>query len=48
MVEGGKYYNDCLYSKTQKPGTFYQYVNLNYGIAGTIVEIITQQRYDIY
>lgn len=27
---------------------YYQYVNLNFGIAGTIVEIFTQIRFDEY
>jgi CubicO group peptidase (beta-lactamase class C family) len=47
-VRGGKYFNDCLYSKTHKPGTYFQYVNLNFGIAGTVVEVIAKQRYDLY
>lgn len=48
LLKGGKFYNDCLYSSTHKPGTYFHYVNLNFGIAGTIVEILTQKRYDLY
>ena len=46
LIPGGKYYNECLYSKTHKPGSYYQYVNLNFGIAGTIVEILSNTRFD--
>jgi CubicO group peptidase (beta-lactamase class C family) len=48
LVKGGKFYGDCVYSKTYPPGTHYQYVNLNFGIAGTIVEIISNTRFDEY
>lgn len=36
LYPGGKYYNKCLFG-TMEPGTHYQYVNLNFGIAGAIV-----------
>ena len=32
----------------QAPGRFFHYVNLNFGVLGTVVEAITQQRFDIY
>lgn len=48
LVEGGKYYNKCLYSATAAPGKHYQYVNLNFGIAGAIVEKISGIRFDIF
>jgi CubicO group peptidase (beta-lactamase class C family) len=48
LLPGGKYYNECLFSKTHKPGSYFQYVNLNFGIAGTIVEILSNTRFDIY
>ncbi len=47
-MEGGKYYNKCLYSATAAPGKHYQYVNLNFGIAGAIVEKISGIRFDIF
>ena len=40
------YYDGC-YSKTEAPG-FYQYVNMNYCLLGTIIESITKERYDKY
>jgi CubicO group peptidase (beta-lactamase class C family) len=48
LIKGGKYYNDCVFSKSHKPGEYFQYVNLNFGIAGTIVEIVSGVRYDLY
>jgi CubicO group peptidase (beta-lactamase class C family) len=48
LIKGGRFYNDCLYSSKHKPGTYFDYVNLNFGIAGTIVEILTQKRFDEY
>jgi len=48
LLKGGKFYNDCLYSSTHKPGTYFHYVNLNFGLAGTIVEILAQKRFDEY
>lgn len=32
----------------RKPGTFFNYSNLNYGILATIIEIITGERFDEY
>ena len=48
LVEGGKYYNKCLFSSVYAPGTHYQYVNLNFGIAGAIVERASGVRFDIF
>lgn len=48
LVPGGKYYNQCLYSKTLAPGTHFQYVNLNFGIGGTIVEKVAGERFDVF
>lgn len=48
LVNNGKFYNDCLFSQTHPPGTKYQYVDLNFGIAGTIIELLSQRRFDEY
>ncbi len=32
----------------QKPGTFFTYCNLNFGLIGTLIEKISKQRFDIY
>lgn len=48
LVPGGKYYDLCLFNDVNPPGTFYEYVNYNYAIAATILEIVSQTRFDIY
>lgn len=45
LSKGGKYYGDCLFSSYQ-PGTHFEYANFNYGIIGTVVEIISGVRFD--
>lgn len=41
LMPNGKFYNECLYSNKHSPGQFFDYVNLNYVIAGTIVELFS-------
>lgn len=48
FTQGSKYFNSCTFSTTHAPGTYYQYVNLNYVIAGTIIERLSGVRFDIY
>lgn len=50
FVEGGKLYNDGVYfaGEGQKPGEYFSYCNLNYGVLGTIVEAVTGERFDKY
>lgn len=43
----GIYYTTNMWLK-HKPGTFFTYCNLNYGIIGTLIEKISGQRFDIY
>ena len=43
----GKYYSKNLFLN-QKPGTYFNYCNLNYGIIGTIIEKISGLRFDKY
>lgn len=47
LVSGGKYYNTCLYS-SHKPGTYFSYSNLNYVVIGTIIEKLSNTRFDIF
>lgn len=47
MLPGGKYYNSSLYPN-RKPGEYFDYSNLGFVIAGTIIEKITGQRFDLY
>ncbi len=48
LVPGGKYYNPAIFPSTRKPGEYFHYSNLGFGIAGTIIERITGQRFDLY
>jgi CubicO group peptidase (beta-lactamase class C family) len=48
LVKGGKFYNECFYSQSRRPGQYFDYVNLNFIIAATIVEILSGQRFDVY
>lgn len=48
MVPGGKFYNHSLYLSDRKPGSYFHYSNLGFVIAGTIIEKISGQRFDLY
>ncbi len=49
LVPGGVFYTDDIWSKTDAPGCgYFQYVNLNFGILGTLVERISGERFDKY
>jgi len=45
LVPGGKYYTEDMWRK-EPPGEFYTYCNANFGLAGTIIEKITGQRFE--
>lgn len=45
LVEGGSYYTPDMFS-SYAPGTYFSYANINYGIAGTLVERISGVRFD--
>lgn len=47
ITDTGKYYSKKLFIN-QKPGTYFNYCNLNYGIIGTIIENISGLRFDEY
>jgi CubicO group peptidase (beta-lactamase class C family) len=47
ISDTGKYYSKNLFLN-QKPGTYFNYCNLNYGIIGTIIEKISGLRFDEY
>ena len=48
LVPGGKWYSTTLFSSTKKPGIYWSYCNLNFGIIGTIVEAISGVRFDMF
>ncbi|MFW5892245.1 MAG: serine hydrolase domain-containing protein [Bacteroidota bacterium] len=43
----GKYYADNLWLQ-QEPGQYFNYSNLGYGILGTIIEKVSQTRFDVF
>lgn len=45
LVPGGKYFTDDMWRK-EPPGTYFSYCNAHFGLAGTIIEKITGQRFD--
>jgi CubicO group peptidase (beta-lactamase class C family) len=47
LIPNGLYYNEDTWS-SHKPGTFFQYSNINFGLLGTLIEAISGQRFDIY
>jgi CubicO group peptidase (beta-lactamase class C family) len=47
LCDSGKYYSSDLWLKA-KPGTRFQYSNLNYGIIATLVEKLSGQSFDVY
>jgi len=47
ITDTGKNYSKNLFLN-QKPGTYFNYCNLNYGIIGTIIEKISRLRFDEY
>lgn len=46
MPNGANYTEDMWMN--HKPGSFFTYCNLNYGIIGTLVEKISKQRFDVF
>lgn len=47
FVPGGRYYTEDMWRK-EPPGAYYTYCNANFGLAGTIIERITGQRFEEY
>ena len=47
FLETGKFYSKDMWLN-YKPGTFFTYCNLNFGLIGTLIEKIAKQRFDVY
>ncbi len=45
LSPGGSYYTEDMWRK-EAPGIYYSYCNANFGLAGTIIERITGQRFE--
>jgi CubicO group peptidase (beta-lactamase class C family) len=49
LTSGGTYYTTNMYSSTKAPSAnYFTYANINYGVIGTLIEKIINQRFDIY
>lgn len=44
----GKFWEGGTHFATEPPEKFFSYCNLNYGLLGTIIEIVTGKRFDLY
>ncbi len=47
FLESGKFYTKDMWLN-YKPGTFFTYCNLNFGLIGTLIEKLSYQRFDVY
>ncbi|MDG1261070.1 MAG: serine hydrolase [Flavobacteriales bacterium] len=47
LDEDGDYYTSNMF-RTEEPGTYFAYSNLNYGLVATLIEAISGQRFDTY
>ncbi len=47
LTVGGAYYTTAQFNN-KTPGTYFNYSNINYVILGTLVEKISNQRFDVY
>ncbi|MBR4643456.1 MAG: beta-lactamase family protein [Selenomonadaceae bacterium] len=47
---GGKFWENGVHfaPACESPGKFFTYCNLNYGILGTIIEVVTGERFDLH
>ncbi len=44
----GEYWENGAHFADRKPGEYFTYCNLNYGILGTVIEGVTGERFDLY
>ena len=47
LLEKEKYFSKNIFLE-KKPGTYFTYCNLNYGLIGTLIERISKQRFDVF
>jgi len=47
LLSDGDYYTTNMW-RTETPGTFFAYSNINFGLIGTLIEKISDERFDIY
>lgn len=47
LLPGGPYYAPNNW-RTERPGTYFAYSNLNYGLLASVIEIAAQKRFDVF
>ncbi len=47
ILPGGNFYSNNMW-RTEVPGSYFAYSNLNFGLLGTIIEAASNQRFDIF
>ena len=47
LTDTGKYYTKDIW-QDKKPGTYFSYCNMNFGIIGSLIEKLSGQRFDIF
>lgn len=47
LVPGGSFFTSNIW-RANRPGTYFAYSNLGFGIVGTLVEAISRERFDLY
>ncbi len=47
IVSGGNFYTPNMW-RTETPGSYFAYSNLNFGLLGTIIEAASNERFDIF
>lgn len=49
LQSGGTYYTSDMFSSSKSPSSnYFVYANVNYGIIGTLIEKLSNQRFDVY
>ena len=49
LTSGGTYYSSNMFSSSRSPSSnYFEYSNINFGVVGTLVERISNQRFDIF
>jgi CubicO group peptidase (beta-lactamase class C family) len=47
LLPGGKWYSTQTFT-TKKPGTWFSYSNINFGLVGILIEAHSGVRFDLY
>lgn len=47
LIPQGVFYTSNMF-RTETPGTYFAYSNINYGVIGTLIEKLSNQRFDVF